>query len=61
MPIVAYGYGLEQSAANAVVVGEIVVELLANPDIELEPDLDIDVESTPLDISLEPDLEIEVD
>jgi hypothetical protein len=41
--------------------GEIVIALLADPDIVLEPDIDISVDAGDISVELEPDIEIEVE
>jgi hypothetical protein len=41
--------------------GEIIVELMAEPDITLEPDVSIEVATVAIDIVLEPDVEIELE
>jgi hypothetical protein len=41
--------------------GEIIVELMAEPEITLEPDVAIEVSEETIDIQLEPEVEIEVE
>jgi hypothetical protein len=41
--------------------GEIVVELMAEPDITLESDVSIEVVTEAIDIELEPDVDIELE
>lgn len=60
MPIVAYGYGLDQLIAAAGGDG-LILALLADPDIVLEPDPVIEVEDTPVTVDVDPDITIEVE
>ena len=66
MTIVAYGYARSladfQFGQGGVGGGEIVVELMAEPDIVLEGDnytLELDNEN--IEIELEPDIDVEVE
>jgi hypothetical protein len=60
MPIIAYGYGIDQIIAPA--GGDnLVMELQAEPDVFLEPEVQIEVSADDIDISVDDDTEIEVD
>jgi hypothetical protein len=59
MTIVGYGYGL--NAVPNVFVDDIQMSLDADPDIVLDPDVDITLEEDGVDISVDPDIDIEVD
>ena len=41
--------------------GDIVITLMADPDIVLESDISIAVSEQPIDIEIEPEIEIEVE
>ena len=62
MTIVAYGYGLAGSAVvSNIFVDDIQMSLDADPDIVLDPDVDITLDENGVDISVDPDIDIEVD
>jgi len=60
MPIVAYGYGLDQVIAASGGDG-LIVSLMADPDITLDPDIVIALEPDNLTLTFEEDIEIEVE
>lgn len=60
MPLVAYGYGLDQLFAAAGGDG-LIVELMADPDIVLDPDITITLEADEVVVTLDTDIDIEVD
>lgn len=60
MPLVSYGYGLDQLFAAAGGDG-LVLELMADPDITLEPDITIALDTDNVTIEVEEDIEIEVE
>lgn len=60
MPIIAYGYGIDQIIAP--VGGDnLVMELQAEPDVFLEPEIQVEVGADDIDVSVDDDIEIEVD
>jgi len=59
MPIVAFGYG--QEAVANVLVDDIIMSLDADPDIVLDPDVEITLDADGVDIEVTPDIDIEVD
>ena len=52
---------MKASQAGAVIGGDIEVLLMANPDIELEPDLSVEINDTPISVETETDIIIEVE
>ena len=52
---------LNPFAGGGIGGGDIIVELMADPDITLEPEISVTLEPDAIDIELEPEVEIEVD
>lgn len=62
MAIVAYGYGLEApSGGPSFLVDDIIIALVAEPDITVDDDLVITAPTDDIDISVNPDIDIEVE
>ena len=64
MPIVAYGYGVDSTLGGGqtfVLTDDVVIALMAEPEITVNDDITITAPTDDIDISVEPEIDIEVE